>query len=316
MKRAIAVFFSILAVLAASRASALVLDDENRLTVTLADGTAITLIGEATPLSAQKTSNYYYLPSSSLLRLAKQPDGTPQFLFLKFTTEQRADKGGISGGLVHFLMHWGLTPEQETELKAKLAGQKAGAQLLGAVPLEPEGENGSFQIISATLSDKTLAPTVVLGGKAPPLPDDNVAAAARLTAEGAQLLAATLEKSRSISDVSIALNYKYTVLTPAVRGRIRVDWTKLLNEKNELTTKYKKEGGGCLLWWCDDPTYSYKEFRKQERFLEDNKVITWDLDEMLVDERAAKIRDAFLQYMLNLTTQPPPPDEPPPADKD
>jgi hypothetical protein len=316
MKRALAVFFSMLVVLAATRASALVLDDENRLTVTLADGTAITLIGEASSLSAQKTSNYYYLPSSGLLRLAKQPDGTPQFLFLKFTTEQRADKGGVSGGLMHFLMNWGLTPEQETELKAKLAAQKAGAQLLGAVPLEPEGENGSFQIVSASLSDKTLAPTVVLGGKAPPLPDNNVAAAARLTADGAQLLAATLEKSRSISDVSIALNYKYTVLTPAVRGRVTVDWSKLEREQEQLKIEYSKKGGGCFLMFCSDPTYSYKEVRNQFRFLEEKKVIVWQLDEMLADERAAKIRDAFLQYLLNLTSQPPAPEAPPPAEAD
>src|SRR5262245_56679162 len=284
MKRAIAVFFSILAVLAASRASALVLDDENRLTVTLADGTAITLIGEATPLSAQKTLNYYYLPSSGLLHLAKQPDGTPQFLFLKFTTEQREDKGGISGGLMHFLMNWSLTPEQETELKSKLAAQKAGAHLLGAVPLEPEGDNGSFQIISASLSDKTLAPSVVLGGKAPPLPGDNVAAAAHLTANGAQLLAATLEKSRSISDVSIALNYKYTVLAQAVRGRVTVDWKKLETEQEQLRIDYAKNGGGCFLMFCSDPSYSYTEVKKQFKFLEDRKIIVWNLEETLQDE--------------------------------
>jgi hypothetical protein len=293
-------------------ASALVLDDENRLTVTLADGTAITLIGEAAPAATARTSNYYYLPSPGLLRLARRPDGTPEFLFLKFTTDARADKGGLSGGLMHFLMEWSLSPEQETELRAKLAAAKAGAQLLGAVPLEPEGESGSFQIVSASLSDKTLTPTVVNSGKAPPLPGGRVAAAARMTAEGAQLMAATLEKSRSIADVSIALNYRYSVLTPAVRGRVTVDWTKLQEESDRLRTSYKKDGGGCLLWWCGSPTYTYKEVREQFRFLEENKVVVWQLDEMLADERAAKIRDAFLQYLLNLTAEPPAPSEPPP----
>jgi hypothetical protein len=318
MTRALAVAMSMMAVLSAAEASALVLDDENRITVTLAGGTPITLIGQASSLSAQKTSNYYYLPSPGLLRLARRPDGTPEFLFLKFTTEKSAAKGGMSGGLMHFLMEWSLTPAQETELKAKLAAEKPGAQLLGAVPLEPEGESGSFQIVSASLSDKTLAPTVLLGGKAPPLPGGGVAAASRLTAEGAQLLAATFEKSRSITDVSIVLNYKYTVLTPAIRGRITVDWTKLQKEKDQLKTEYEKKSGSCFMWWCGAPTYSYKEVREQFRFLEEKKVIVWQLDEMVADERAAKIRDAFLQYLLNLTTQPPPPDEPPPAaaDKD
>jgi len=293
-------------------ASALVLDDENRLTVTLGDGTAMTLIGEAAPVATQKTSNYYYLPASGLLRLVRRPDGTPEFLFLKFTTEARADKGGVSGGLMHFLMEWGLTPPQEAELRAKLAAQRPGAQLMGAVPMEPEGESSSVQIVSATLSDKTMAPTVVLGGKAPPLPNGAAAAASRLSAEGAQLLAATLEKTRSITDVSIVLNYRYSVLTPAVRGRVTVDWSKLEKEESSLRTEYSKTQD-CFLWWCDDPTYSYIEVRKQFRFLEEKKVIVWQLDELLSDERAAKIRDAFLQYVLNLTTEPPPPQVPPPA---
>jgi len=312
MKRALVGAFLLSAVLPIADASAVVLDDDNRITVTLGDGTPITLIGEAAPLSTQKTSNYYYLPSPALLRLAHRPDGTPEFLFLKFTTESRADKGGVSGGLMHFLMEWGLTPPQETELRAKLAAQRQGGQLLGAVPLEPEGESGSFQIVSATLSDKTLAPTVVTSGKAPLLPGGRAAAASRMTAEGAQLLAATLEKSRSITDLSIALNYRYSVLTPAVRGRITVDWTKLQREQEQLKSDYKKTGESCLLWWCSDPNYSYKEVRQQFKFLEEKKVIVWQLDEMLADERAAKIRDAFLQYLLNLTAQPPRNEDPPP----
>jgi hypothetical protein len=304
--------------LPAAAASALVLDDENRLTVTLTDGTAITLIGEAGASMGVRTSNYYYLPSPALLRLAKRPDGTPEFLFLKFTTDARADKGGVSGALMHFLMEWSLTPEQETDLKAKLNTVKQGAQLLGAVPLEPEGESGSFQIVSASLSDKTLTPSVLTSGKAPLVPGGRAAAAARMTAEGAQLMAATLEKSRSIADVSIALNYAYTVLTPAVHGSVTVDWSKLEKESESLRWEYgKRKPSGCLLWWCGVPV-SHTEVREQMRFLEEKKVIVWELVETLADERSAKIRDAFLQYVLNITAEPPAPSDPPPppADKD
>lgn len=309
MSRALAVAVLLTLVLSAADASAVVLDDDNRLDVILADGTSITLIGEAVPLSRQKSSNFYYLPAPALLRLARRPDGTPEFLFLKFTTERRADQGGLSGGLMHFLMEWSLTPEQETELRAKLVAQRPGGQLLGAVPLQPEGESGTFQIVSATLSDRALAPTVVTSGKAPLLPGGRAAAASRLTAEGAQLLAATLEKSRSITDVSIALNYTYSVLAPAVRGKVVVDWEKLDSQRESLKIDYAKNG--CFLWFCPKPTYTYDEVRRQFRLLEEKKVITWDLEETLNDERAGKIRDAFLQYLLNLTTQPPPPDTPP-----
>lgn len=304
--------FILMLLLPALPAAAVVLDDENRLGLTLADGSSITLIGEA-GAPGQKTANYYYLPSPALLRLARRPDGTPEFLLLKYTTEARADKGGVSGGLMHFLMEWGLTPAQEADLRAKLTAQRPGAQLLGAVPLEADGESGSFQVVSATLGDKTTAPTVITSGKAPLLPGDRVATAARLTPEGAQLLAASLEKARSITDVSIALNYRYTVLAPAVRGTVTIDWSKLEEQQDSLRASYKKEGGGgCFLFWCSgNPTYSYSEYRKQISFLEQKRVIEWHYEETLSDERTAKIRDSFLQYVLNLTAEPAPPETPP-----
>ena len=230
-------------------ASAVVLDDENRVTLVLNGGINVNLIGEATSSPSQKTRNYYYLPSGSHLRLARRPDGTPEFLFLKYMTDKTGERGGISGALMHFLMEWGLTPEQEAEIKAKLTAKVPGAQLMGAVPLEPQGETGSFQIISATLSDRTLSPTVVLSGNAPPLPNARAAVASRLTSDGAQLLAATLEKSRSITDVSVALNYRYTTLMPAVRGKIVLDWSRLEEQPESLRVKYTKTSGGCFMWW-------------------------------------------------------------------
>src|SRR5262249_54951910 len=111
-------------------------------------------------------------------------------------------------------------------------------------------------------------------------------------------------------------NYKYTVLAQAVRGRVTVDWKKLETEQEQLRIDYAKNGGGCFLMFCSDPSYSHTEGKKQFKFLEDRKIIVWDLEETLQDERSAKIRDAFLQYLLNLTSQPPPPEAPPPADAD
>ena len=311
MRTTIRVLLLMLLALPAARAGAVVLDDENRLSVVLANGTSVTLIGVAGDKAGQKTATYYYLPSPAMLRLARRPDGTPEFLLLKYTTEKAADKGGLSGGLVHFLMEWSLSPALETELKAKLASIKPGAQLLGAVPLEPEGESGSFQIVSATLGDKTLTPTVITSGRAPLLPGDRAAAAARLSAEGAQLLAATLEKSRSIADVSIALNYRYTVLAPAVHGVFTMDWHKLEEQSESLRAKYTKSGESCFLFWCGDATYSYSEVKKQLSFLEENKIITFDYKETLNDERTAKIREAFFQHALDLMSEPARPDAAP-----
>jgi hypothetical protein len=188
------------------------------------------------------SGEYFYLPTN--LRLSKRPDGVPEFLFLKYTTEEKIEQGGVQGGLMHFLMEWGLTPEQEKNLQKKLSEKfelikqtdKLGkydkadeAVVIGPAKLAT-GEGGSFEIISATLKDKTMAPTLVHSGAAPVLPGQKVAVAARLDKYGTQLLAATFEKNRSITDVSIECKFKYKVLMPAIKGKITVNWTKMYND--------------------------------------------------------------------------------------
>lgn len=292
-------------------ASAVVLDDENRLTITLGDNTPITLIGVAGATGDARTSQYYYLPAN--LRLSRRADGVPEFLFLKFTTEARADAGGINGGLMHFLMEWGLTLAQETDLRDKLKKLDPKAELMGVVPMETAGDAGSFQIISATMSDNKLTTASINSGKAPLVPGGKAAAAARLSPEGAQLLAATFEKQRSISDVSIDLNFAYTVLTPAVRATMTVDWSKLEKDSTTLNSQYTRTRTGtkCGFWSCSGIyAYSYNEVKSQFDFLAEKQVIKLQFDELVSDDRVAKVREAFLQLFLTTIAEPAPP---PPA---
>ena len=305
-----------------SAARAVVLDDENRISVTLSDGTPVSLLGEATSTPGTKSRTFYYLPTN--LRLGARPDGTPEFLFLKFTTERRAEQGGVSGAIMHFLMQWGLTPAQEAELKGKLKEKLRDAQLAGAVPLETPADASSFQIVSATLSDNGLAKAVVTSGKAPLVEGGKAAVGTRLAPEGASLLAATFEKTRSITDLSVALNYSYTTLAPAARGWIVMDWSKLEKEGQTLRAEYSKKQVGsthsesCFLVFCassDDPNYaySYEEVRKQYKFLEEKQIVRLQFDELIADERVAKIRDAFFQFFLNSMAKPSDSQGPPPA---
>jgi hypothetical protein len=228
-----------------------VLDYENRIDVILSDGVHVTMFGRDKKLgSTQLNNEYFYLPVG--LRLSKKLDGvTPEFLFMKYTTEQKADQGGVQGALMHFLMEWGLTPAQETEAQKlllektktmKLLGQ---AKLLGAASLRPDVEE-SFRIISATLTDKTFTPNFVTTGRAPLMPGAKIAVAAKLEKNGAQLLAATFEKTRSITDVSISLRFCYDVIMPAVEGEIIVDWSKvdsLFNKTKRDYTHHDKDDG-------------------------------------------------------------------------
>lgn len=278
---------------------AVVLDNENRIDVVLKDGTNVTLFGLATNQGENQSNEYYYLPVN--LRLSQRDDGTPEFLFLKFTTEARADQGGISGALMHFLMTWGLTPEQDKELSTLLDKEYGGAVLRGAVPLLPQDETGTFQVVSATMSDEGMTPSLVTSGNCPLFPGGKAAAAARLDQYGAQLLAATFEKNRSITDVSISLNFSYSTLSPAARGRIIFDWQKLESEYESIQAAYKrssKKRG----WWIFSSTtnkYTYNEVHSHYDFLIERQIVRMEFDELISDDRVATIREAFFQYFLN-----------------
>lgn len=259
-------------------------------------------------------SDYYYLPTN--LRISKGPDGTPEFLFLKFTTEARESEGGASGAIMHFLMTWGLTSQQEAAVLAELKKKDPGARLRGAVPLEPAGETGSFRVFSATLSDDSMAQSVVTSGKAPLLPGGKAAVAARLTATGAQLLAAAFEKTSSITDVSIELDYSYQTLSPGAKGSVTFDWDKLLTDRERIeadwtaTTETHYEVD-CYFIFCavtseDEVSYSYEEMQEHFRFLEEHEVIHFDWQETVRegDERIEKVREAFFQFFLDKMAAP------------
>jgi hypothetical protein len=270
---------------------------DGRRTVELKDGTTVVVLESlnSTPAKPQ----YYYLPTN--LHIAPGPDGTPQFLFMKFTTEKSEAQGGISGALLHFLMEFGLTQPQQDEVTAKLRQTQPGAELLGAAPVVPDGETGTFQITSATLSDKTLTKSLVTSGKVPLLPGQRVAAAANLSANGAQLMAATLEKTRSITDLSLSFNLAYYTQVPALSATMTFHADRLQREKETLDVKYTNMTTGHL-WWKEHQ-YSYKEAYKMLQYLEQNQIIEVKIDQRVDNEAANNIRDAFLQMFLDSMSQ-------------
>ncbi len=283
------------------------LDEENRYSFELHDGTQVVVLGAASALGVRTPTNrYYYLPAN--LRLARGPDSTPQFLFLKYTT----DSGGVQGGLLHFLMEWGLTQDQQRELGQLLVRAKPGAQLLGAAQVGVG--DGSFRIISATLTNPGRARAVVPPSKASNLPGARMAVAADLDAAGAGLLAASFSQARSIADLSLELSLTYRTLVPAARGRIIMDWSKLVHSYDSLSAEYTRTRTStrhtqdCLWFICVTSSrpqyaYSYNEYRQQYDYMLEKKVVTLDFDETVSDDRVTKIREAFFQFFLESFAQ-------------
>ena len=268
------------------------------------------------PISA-KDNEYYYLPCN--LRLSRREDGIPEFLFLKYVTEEREDQGGISGALIHFLMQWGLTEDLRKQCEAKLQQRVPEAKVVGPVMLfRPDGE--SFNIISATVGkdSKDFTRTLITSGQAPLLPSEKIAAAANLTKYGAQLLAATFEKSSkdpqqsaSITDLSINLKYRFQARVPACRGKIIIDWSKLASayatRMSDETYTYDKYKHVIDEHWYGDEEEIVDNSRTSKtssstnvQSSSSNKAITIIFEESYTDERVNAIRDAFFQVMQDM----------------
>lgn len=296
-----------------------ILDSENKVGITLSDGTQVIAYGRAATASSRsygKFSNeYYYLPTN--LRLSQKDDGTPEFIFVKYTTEETTDAGGVQGALMHFLMEWGLTPAQEIELQKEIA-KKLGSlkrinpryalvkkpKVLGPAMMNSNVPGETFRIVSGTLNNEKFTPTISTSGKAPLLPGAKMAVAAILEKNGAQLLAATFEKGRSITDVSLTLRFQYEVLTPAVDGVISVNWTEISQLYQEYTRTYEHSD-------IDDGTMPASNSLKDDEitetekdslfsFLISNKAVVIKLDQLKPDNPIAKeVTEAFLEYFLS-----------------
>lgn len=297
--------------LVAAVAQAVVLDDDKRISVKLEDGTDVVLYGEAG--RARKTS-YYYLPAR--LTVTTSDDDRPEFLFMKFVTNEDVDNGGAQGAILHFLVSWNLTKPQEEELR-EIVEQEHGGELKGAAPMFPQlGDEPSFSVVSATLGDSGMTQSLLTSGTAPLLPNATAAAAARMDSNAAQLLAKTFESDTTITDVTAVFNLAYETQLPAAKGRVVIDWSRIEQDKQTISAEYNRRMVGresgkksCFLSFCTSSKrnvyeYSYEEMRDEYSYLAEKRYITFEFEERVADERVGKIREAFINYFINSMSQP------------
>lgn len=300
-------------------ANAQALDGDNRVSITLEDGTEVTLLGKAkTGTNNNFTGNYYYLPTG--LRLSKRPDGVPEFLFMKYTTEENASAGGVQGALMHFLMQWGLTEAQEIELETKLIAKLDDKKkdpvfgrrfksvktikVMGPVDVTPIPE-GSFQIYTASMGDPESA-TMVKSGRAPSLEGGKAVVASKMDENVAQLMVASLEETTSIADLSVTLNYQYSVMLPAIDASVVINWSKVSEVMDSLSTvymhRYKSRRG--FGWKKTSSTYSYDEMHEiYQKSIERKAVQVNIVDRSLGDATSAMVLEAFMNYFTNALTE-------------
>lgn len=301
------------AALVSSRTSALAQAGHTGVAATYFDGWRTIVLNDRTTVLVKRAYNagptdFYYVPSN--LHLALGPDGTPQFLFLKYTSEKREDKGGIQGALMHFLMEYGLSQAQMGELNQKLAALVPGGRCLGAVPLYPtDGETAGFEVVSATLKDNKLTRSLATTGKVPLMPGQRCAAAASLSANGAQLMAASFDQNLAVADCTLSFQLRYYSMVQGVQATMRVYGEKIKTEREKLTVEYHnthETTGRALgfLWETSgEDTISYDESYEQFKFLRDKGYVKCDIKTRTPNaELNEKILTSFLQLFLEAFT--------------
>jgi hypothetical protein len=280
------------------------LDYNSKVTLALKDGTLMTLYAQlqGSGSSARATKNFYYLPTQVML--AKDPiSQVPEFLFLKYVTEEREDQGGVSGALMHFLMQTGFTPSQLAEVQAKLDGQISGALVKGPVDLFASGEANSFTITSAVVNKEGgMTKSLVTSGKAPLQQGGKVAVATNLNKFGAQLMAATFEKANSITDLSVSLFYKYYLKVNGLKAKITVDYEKIAQsiKEDKVTAEYRKiESKNSV-----QESQSWSEMHKTyDKLIEKNAIII-DIQQGIPNATSEKLTEMFFQLFMDKFASP------------
>jgi hypothetical protein len=228
---------------------------------------------------------YYYLPDAP--RLSTNPDGTLAFVCLKYVDA----RGGASGGLFHALVEFSLPADVVTKIQEELRKTVPGARIAGPVPLLPvkkeEGQPGSFEVVSAVLSDRSdkgLTRSVITSGTAPLTPGSQAAVAAMLNAQGATLLWESL--SGPTSDVSLAVNAYYEAAVTGFSARVTADVSTVYTHMSSIFNKQQE--------------YS----RRQIRDVTDSLVRTGAIKVESMDRGAAlNLKTDAMERLLDLITQ-------------
>jgi hypothetical protein len=184
---------------------------------------------------------YYYVPTTP--HLAMKPDGTFEFLCLKYVGET----GDASGALFHALVEFTLPDTAIAIIEKELKKRVPGAFIAGAVPMmtgaTKEGEEApsSFEIVSAVLNNKegkeALTRSVVASGYAPFTPGSKAAVAALLNQQGATLLWNSL--TGPTSDISVSVHGYYIAAVKAYNAVVTAEMTTIYKHFSEIQSKQK-----------------------------------------------------------------------------
>lgn len=205
------------------------LDGNSKLSFTLSDKTEVTLF--ANFYDHEDYRAYYYLPVN--LRIALRDDSIPEFSFMSF---RQAEGEDISGGLLHWLLTWGLTKEQQEEIQEQLyATTDSSAILMGAVAVEA---SESFQITSDEPIADILRNSLTSKGNIPLNPGGKLAASFLFSGEDAVKVEEAIKKHKKVAATTVKFKFQYSLQETRGAGRIPV--TKSISIERSLSELFQQ----------------------------------------------------------------------------
>lgn len=146
---------------------------------------------------------FYYLPVN--MRVAEK-NGMPEFSFITYRKDSLSE---IEGGLLHFLLTWGLNSEQESLLDSLFKAQGDSlATLMGSIMVKPE----SFEISTEKPIAKILKNTLTNAAKVPSFAGGKMALSFRLDGEQAKAIFKAIKSPKTVNDISLKFLFKYDAM--------------------------------------------------------------------------------------------------------
>ena len=198
------------------------LNSEKQHRVTVGEGVSIILIP-----SVDEPSRYYYLPNS--IQLSTQ-SGVPEASLLFYRDKSNA----FGGGILHVLMTWGLTAEQEKTAIARLHKIDSTATLAGAAELEFPN-NGIVEFTRTNEMSAILQRSANAAIRIAPTPYSKSAASFHLSSEDAEKIWKLVE-SNSPQGASARLGIDYSYKVAEYAGAIRISVNRHARMETSVAT--------------------------------------------------------------------------------
>lgn len=272
-------------------------------------GENITVFAEIINNSDDFSNNYYYLPAN--LRVAKKDNNEPQFIFGNYQT----DDGSYQSGILHFLVEWGLTKEQELELQSEIR-RKTGnnrAIVKGIATSNNTAANSKqkYYITSAMLNQKNTidsTQTLLKGNTVSISGGQKAAIATSLNNLQSEMFWTQIEKETAVVDLSLAYTYQYDLRYKALSAEITFNYSRLdslVREVRDSKIVTRRRDTDIFFLGIVPFGRSRKKIDKIVRtrtdslihVLETNKIVEIDIDNTAVGEDKKLVAELTKQFI-------------------